>query len=146
MKNLFRKVASAWSKVPAAVKTQGNHVALTFAVAFVAVAGPALPSIYDKLQVGTFPSLDVLRSLAVAAAAAGLKAAVPAVRAAVVVLVQKYITARKASKAAKLAKAVQEYLTIKAAADQVMAKGTVVPGTVADNLTSALNAPDPSQP
>lgn len=117
MKNLKTKVAAAWSKVPASVKTQGWHVALTFAVAFAAVAAPAIPALVQNVEGGKLPDMDVVHALVVAAIAAGVKAAIPVARASVVLLVGSFTSWVKTRKSDKLQKAVEAYLVVKAAAD-----------------------------
>lgn len=147
MNKFFRKVAAAWSKVPAALKSEGGHVALTFAVTFAATAAPAVPALLDNLQVGKFPDLSVVKAVVVAAAAASLKASIPVVRAAVVALVSKFIASRSSHKQAQLAKAVSEYLTIKAAVESAAAQQFVpVTNPAPVPVNPVLNAPSPVQP
>lgn len=116
MKNVKSRLAAAWSRVPAVVKTQAAHVVLTFVVAFVAVAAPAVPSLYAAVQLGSLPSLSVIHALVVAAFAAALKATIPTVRAGAVASVSGIYHGLKGRQAARLQRAVEAYLVIKAAA------------------------------
>jgi ABC-type transport system involved in cytochrome bd biosynthesis fused ATPase/permease subunit len=122
MKQLVARLRAVWSRVPAPVKTQALHVFLTFVVAFVAVAAPAVPALYASALAGHLPALAVVKALIAAAVAAGLKAAIPAFRAAVVALVQGAVGWVKARQAARLHKAVEAYLAVKAEADRQAAE------------------------
>jgi len=126
LKKLFRKATSAWSKVPAGVKTEGKHVALVFVVTFVATAAVAFPSIVAQLRLGHLPSFSVLHALIAASASAGLKATIPVVRTALVALVSKYAGRVQAKRQAKLLSAVEAYI---AANPQLLASTTVAPKT-----------------
>lgn len=73
---LIEKAKALLARVPAPVKDEARHVALTFAAAFVAVAGPLLPEIVRT------PSVATAKALLVAAVAAGARAAWPVAKAA----------------------------------------------------------------
>ena len=70
------KLKTLFARVPAPVKDEAKHVALTFVVAFAASAGPLLPELLHT------PSKAATKALVIAAVAAGAKAAIPVAKAA----------------------------------------------------------------
>lgn len=109
-----------WAKTPAAVKTEGMHVVLVFAVTFVATAAVAFPALYAQFQLGKFPSFSTAHALIAASLSAALKATIPVARAVVVGIVGKWLSKRKDRK--ELLAAVQEYLAAKQLAQVVAAQ------------------------
>lgn len=73
MKTLKKLLA----RVPASVRTEAKHVALTFAAAFIAAAAPLLPTILRSPSVGT------AKAALIACVAAGARAAYPLLRTAI---------------------------------------------------------------
>lgn len=80
----MKKIKAIWAKIPEGFKAQAGHVVYVFAVTFVATASPALPNVLSEINVGHVPSLSSVRAVVAASFAAGIRAAIPAARAAFV--------------------------------------------------------------
>lgn len=71
------KLKALYARIPASAKAEAEHVAVAFAVAFAATAGPLLPEVTHT------PSTATVKALLIAAVAAGARAAYPVAKKAV---------------------------------------------------------------